>query len=95
MGLGDIKGVVEIIDRTVASQSFDWQMEEELVKKTEMKLLPRGLEKKLRKSEVTKGQFQFRNNEKCCREGRYEVTERCPLNLAAGIIDPLLTNSVS
>lgn len=29
MGLGDIKGVAEITDRTMSSQSFKWQVEEE------------------------------------------------------------------
>lgn len=58
MGLGDIKGIVEIIDRTIGSQSFNqWMEREKLTKKTDKKHLSRGLKKILRDSGVTKGQF--------------------------------------
>ena len=40
--MGNIKGVVEIGDGAMESKSFHWQVEE-LMKKSEMKLLPRGL----------------------------------------------------
>lgn len=80
--------------------------EEKLMKKTELKHLFRGQKKKkpskkqnkqknLRESGVTNSQFQFRKNEKCYREVRYEMTERCPLNLTTRIIGPSLTNSIS
>lgn len=42
MGFGDIKGIAEITDRTMSSQSCKWQVEKELMKKTEMKPLLRG-----------------------------------------------------
>lgn len=35
MGSGDTEAVGKIIGRTMESQSFNWQVEEELIKKTE------------------------------------------------------------
>lgn len=58
MGLGNIKSIVEIIDRTIGSQLFNrWMEREKLTKQTEKKHLSRGLKKILRESGVTKGQF--------------------------------------
>lgn len=53
MCLGNIKGVVEMNDRIMESKSFHWQMEE-LMKKSETKLLPRGLKKNSERAESQK-----------------------------------------
>ena len=95
MGSGDVKDTVEITHRTMGSQSFNWQVREGLIKKTESEGFTQMHEKN---SEgvfllgVTKGQFQLGKNERCHEEVRHDGTERCPLNLAARIIDPGMNN---
>lgn len=65
---GDIRDAAEVTDRTMGSQSFNWQVkEEELIKKTESEGLTYMPEKNSERVGVTKGRFQLRKNEKCCK----------------------------
>lgn len=70
----------------MGSQSFNWQVKEEgLIKKTESEGLPCMPEKNSERVGVTKGQFQLR---KMLQSVRHDRAERCPVNVAARIIDP-------
>lgn len=64
----DIRDAAEVTNSTRGSQSFNWQVKEEgLIKKTESEGLICTPEKDSERVGVTKGQFQLRKNEKCCK----------------------------
>lgn len=91
MNLGEIKDVVEIIDRIVESRSFIYLAVEveELRKKTQNE----GLRDRRKPQMSQKANPGFEKKKPCYREVKGQMAERWPLNMAARKTDPGNNNS--